>query len=199
MDEHKIEELVNLAMSYMEMMGETEQEEADSFVIDLINDVYGVIADADTPLLKLSYKDSGEDIPEDYTTLQDLVKKGKTSNQKEEDDGERRDFPGIPLQLERDIQDALQHVYDTVGDLAFALEMAEKEKAIAERDAKRFKSKSSDLLEQAKKLYKRNEYQATHIRELNETIDEIFNSATEIELPEGSGEEVDEGEDEDND
>lgn len=187
--EDKVEQIVKLALDYMELM-EEEDVKSDDIVVSIINEVHSIITDSDQPLLKLSYKEDIGD--ENYELAESIAPKERTGKKEStslSSSDEERQFPNLPEELEKDINEALQYVYDVIGDVAYALEVSEEDRAALAKQNDRLQVKNKNFLEQAKLLYKRNEYLDLHVRDLEETIDDIFSQGDKAVETEDSTEE----------
>lgn len=192
MDE-KAKLVMDLALDYMEILEEIAGEGYDEVVTDLINDVHKVITGTDQPLLSVSYKKLDVDEIEEmekqgYETYENVGEGFKKAKDRSKHKEPERDFPNLTPELEEDIHTSLQHVYDVMQDISYTLEVSEEDRTALLEDNKKLRAKNENLLNQAKNLYKRNEYLDLHVKDLEDTIDDIFSKGYEEE----KGEENDE-------
>lgn len=174
------QDLIELAAAYMEHMEDISGGSVDpGFVVDLINDTYGLLTGDEDPVLKIQYKGTKYDQSDPIDNKPNSISKKSDKyirNQgfTPQEEGAEREFPHIMPEMEEDIKDALNHVHAVFEDVTFALEVSEEDNEAVQEENKRLALKNENLLKQAKALYNRNEYLSIHNRNLQETIDDIF-------------------------
>jgi len=185
--ESKEEQIVSLANEYMEYLAELLGEGHEEIVVSLINNVCSIIAEKETKVLGLRYQDE-EGNPIEQEEAQELFKsrRGDIGDPGLPEDSIRRrgrkneNFPTLSEEITSDMEDALGLVYNVFEDMGFALESSEGDNEILKMEVERLKKRNDHLSDQAKKLYKLNEYQSVKIQEMEDTIDEIFKNGEEL-------------------
>ena len=171
--ESKEELIVQLANEYMEYLSELTGDGNEDFVVSLINNVYCIIADKDTGILALRYQDeNGNPIEPDEAFDEEPKKESKRKRNKTERKNEN--FPTLSEDITTDMEDALGFVRDVFEDMGYALEETEGDNEILKMEIEKVKKRNAHLSEQAKKLYQLNEYQSIKIRNLEETLEDLF-------------------------
>lgn len=168
----------------MEYIAELAGEGHEEIVVSLINKVCSIIAEKEMTVLGLRYQDEAGN-PIEQEEAQELFRSRRGYNGNSEDRpkgrGRKNDnFPTLSDELTSDMEDALGFVYDVFEDMGFALESSEGDNEILKMEVERLKKRNDHLSDQAKKLYKLNEYQSVKIQEMEDTIDEIFKNGEEL-------------------
>lgn len=188
--ESKEEQIISLANEYMEYLTELLGEGHEEIVVSLINNVCSIIAEKEMKVLGLRYQDEDGN-PIEQEEAQELFKsrRGDIGDPGLPEDSIRRgggggrkndNFPTLSEEIQSDMEDALGLVYDVFEDMGFALESSEGDNEILKMEVERLKKRNDHLSDQAKKLYKLNEYQSVKIQEMEDTIDEIFKNGEEL-------------------
>ena len=158
----------------MEYLSELTGDGNEDFVVSLINNVYCIIADKDTGILALRYQDeNGNPIEPDEVTEEQYLNQSKRKNSKGSE-RKNENFPTLSEDVAQDMEDALGFVRDVFEDIGYALEATEGDNEILKMEIEKVKKRNAHLADQAKKLYQLNEYQGIKIRDLEETLDDLF-------------------------
>jgi len=192
--ESKEELIVQLANEYMEYLSELAGDGNEDFVVSLINNVYCIITEKDTDILTLRYQDENgnpvdlEEVTKEQHVTRTNLKNSRGSERKNEN------FPTLSEDVAKDMEDALGFVRDVFEDIGYALEATEGDNEILKMEIEKVKKRNAHLADQAKKLYQLNEYQGIKIRDLEETLDDLFTQGELQDTEEGTEDESDEEE-----